>query len=352
MKAMVLIQPAPVTTKPLVSRDLPEPQAGPGEVRIRVSACGVCHTDLHIVEGELRSVLPIIPGHQIVGIIDQVGTGSTGGAGGAGPEAGGGPHHLTGLAPGTRVGFPWLYSSCGVCGYCRRGEENLCESARFTGLHHDGGYAEYVVVPAGFVVPLPDSFADVEAAPLLCAGIIGYRSLKVSGLQPGERLALFGFGASAHIAIQIARFWGCEVAVFTRSKKHKDMAIRLGAAWAGSAGETPPFLADRAVTFAPAGSLIPEALKVLRKGGALAINAVHLEGVPAFPYDLLYWERSIKSVANATRRDAEEFVNLAARIPVQTEVQTFALDEANEALIALKQGAINGAAVLLIRPRA
>ncbi len=342
MRAMVLYRPGPVAERPLRAADLPEPQAGPGEVRIRVSACGVCHTDLHTVEGEIETRLPRVPGHQVVGVVDQVGPASLGAAAGAA--------HSARVALGSRAGVAWLYHACGHCDYCRRGEENLCESARFTGLHHDGGYAEYMVVPVDFVVPLPEGLDDAAAAPLLCAGVIGYRSLRVSGLQPGERLALFGFGASAHIAIQVARYWGCEVVVFTRSARHQDMARRLGAAWAGTAGEKPPFQVDRAVTFAPAGYLLPEALRVLRRGGVLAINAVHLDGVPAFPYDLIYWEKSMRSVANATRRDAFEFMDLAAGIPVRTEVEAFPLEAANEALAGLKAGAINGAAVLLIGP--
>jgi len=340
MKAMVVETPAPVTSRPLIMKEVADPQPGPGEVRVRVAACGVCRTDLHVVEGELVHRLPIVPGHQVVGVVDMVGEQHD-------------PGSVVGPRPavGDRVGIPWLYRSCGVCRYCLQGEENLCEGARFTGLDHDGGYAEYVVVPSDFAVPLPRTLDDVQVAPLLCAGIIGFRSLRVAGLRPGERLGLFGFGASAHIAVQIARYWGCEVFVFTRSEHHQGMALRLGASWAGSAGQTPPAQVDRAVTFAPAGFLIPEALKVLRRGGVLAINAVHLDGIPAFPYELIYWEKTVRSVANATREDALDFLELAWKIPVKTEVQTFGLEETNEALIALKRGGIQGAAVLRVCSR-
>lgn len=335
MRAMVLRDPGPVSEAPLHLADLPVPRPGPGEVLIKVTACGVCHTDLHTVEGELLlRHLPLVPGHQVVGVIEEMG-----------PVTGLGTMEAS-LTVGQRVGVPWLYDACGECNYCWQGLENLCERARFTGLDEDGGYAEYMVAPAAFVYPLPEGFDDYHVAPLLCAGVIGYRSLRLAGLAPGEKLALFGFGASAHLALQVARYWGCEVFVFTRSPHHQELARQLGAAWAGRAGETPPDLADRAITFAPAGDLIPHALRALRKGGTLAINAVHLDHIPEFSYDLLYGERVLGSVTNLTRQDAREFLALAAEIPLQVSVEVFSLEEANQALQALKAGRINGAAVL------
>ncbi|MBE3519058.1 MAG: zinc-dependent alcohol dehydrogenase family protein [Firmicutes bacterium] len=333
MKAMVLHRPAPVESRPLSLQDLPEPVPGPGEVRIKVRFCGVCRTDLHIVEGELPPVrLPLVPGHQVVGVVDAVGDT----ANGAEP----------GVSVGDRVGLPWLYSACGRCSFCLKGQENLCEGIRFTGYSYDGGYAQYVIAKNDFVVKLPPTFADLDAAPLLCAGIIGYRSLKVAGVKPGDTVGLFGFGASAHLAIQVARHWGCDVLVFTRSEAHQNLARRLGAVWAGRAEDGPASSCDAAVSFAPAGSVIPAALRALKKGGTLAVNAVHLDGVPAFDYSLLYWEKSVKSVANATRQDAREFMELAAEIPVKVSTQVFSLEEANEALLRLKRGQIQGEAVL------
>jgi propanol-preferring alcohol dehydrogenase len=337
---MVLRKPDPIEEGPLRLEAVPDPVPGVGEVRVRVAACGVCHTDLHTVEGDLPAALPIVPGHQVVGVVDEVGPAGTP----ASPR--GEPGDRYAVRPGVRVGIPWLFRACGRCAYCLSGDENLCERAEFTGLHRNGGYAEYVVAPAEFVVPLPDTFGDLEAAPLLCAGIIGYRSLKVCGLRPGERLAIFGFGSSAHIVIQVARHWGCDVLVFSRSERHRLMAERLGASWTGIAGEDPPFAADRAITFAPVGYLIPEALRILRRGGTLAVNAVRLDGVPAFTYERLYWEKTIRSVANATRRDAVEFMEVAADIPVKTEVRQYRLEDANLALLELKRGAVEGAAVL------
>lgn len=330
---MVLHSPRPAEENPLRPEELPVPVPGPGQVRLRVRACGVCHTDLHTVEGELPlRRLPVIPGHQVVGVIDQIGP----------QDPGQGPA----LRVGDRVGIPWVHWTCGSCDHCRRGEENLCERALFTGLDVNGGYAEYAVAPADFVVPIPDVFSDTEAAPLLCAGIIGYRSLRLAGVQPGETLALFGFGASAHLAIQVARHWGCRVYVFTRSREHQRLARELGAAWAGSAGEQAPSPADRAITFAPAGDLIPVALGALRRGGTLAINAVHLDRVPAFDYRLLYWERTVRSVANSTRQDALEFMEIAARIPIRVTTRVYPLEEANRALQDLKHRTVSGAAVL------
>lgn len=326
---MRLSRPQPVETGPLMRADLPVPDPGPDEILLRVRCCGVCHTDLHIVEGELVPVkLPIIPGHQVVGIVEQAGSG------------------VTRLRVGARVGVAWLYASCGVCDACRRGEENLCAQISFTGYHVDGGYAEFMVARADYVYPLPDSFSDVQAAPLLCAGIIGYRSLRLCGVRPGERLGLFGFGASAHLAIQIARHWGCEVYVFTRSVEHRRLAERLGAVWVGGSEDRAPRDLDAAVVFAPVGRVVIEALRRLRRGGTAAVNAVHLDQMPAFDYSLLYWERVLRSVSNSTRQDGLEFLRLAAEIHLHVEVQVFPLREANRALLALKRGEITGAAVL------
>lgn len=316
----------------MVERPLPEP--GPGQVRIKVEVCGLCHTDLHTVEGELALPrLPVTPGHQVVGRVDALGPGLS---------------PADGLAPGTRVGVAWLYHACGQCDACRRGEENLCPSARFTGLHADGGYAQFLVAPAGFVVPIPEGFTSAEAAPLLCAGIIGYRSLRLAGLLPGERLGLYGFGASAHLALQVARHWECSVYVFSRSPEHRALALELGAAWAGTASERPPVHLDRSVLFAPVGSLVLPALAHLRPGGTLAINAIHLDRIPSFPYELLYGERTLRSVANATRRDAVEFLELAARIPIRPRVQFFPFAQAQDGLKELKAAKINGAGVLQV----
>jgi propanol-preferring alcohol dehydrogenase len=331
MKAMLLTASAPIEDSPLVLSELPKPDPGPGQIRIRVRVCGVCHTDLHTVEGELElPKLPLVPGHQIVGVVDRLGAG------------------VTHFQVGDRVGVPWLHRACGQCDYCRRGDENLCASAQFTGLHVDGGYAEYTLAPADFAYPIPDVFSDAEASPLLCAGIIGYRSLWLSEIQPGQRLGLYGFGASAHIAIQVARHWGCEVYVFTRTESHRQLACELGAAWVGDARDDPGVRMHGSITFAPAGWIVPEALRVLDKGGTLAINAIHMSPIPEMPYHLIYHERSVRSVANSTRQDAEELLKVAAEIPVRTEVQTFPLEAANQALQALEASQIDGAAALHI----
>jgi propanol-preferring alcohol dehydrogenase len=331
VKAMVLREPRPVEENPLIYVDMPEPEPAPGQVRLRVRACGVCHTDLHEVEGEIAlPKLPVVPGHQIVGRVDALG------------------EDVTRFKVGDRVGVPWLYSTCGQCDYCRRGLENLCDNARFTGLHVDGGYAEYMVVPADFAYSIPIGFPDDQAAPLLCAGIIGYRSLRLSEIRPGGRLGLYGFGASAHVTIQVARYWGCEVYVFTRSAEHQRHALDLGAAWVGQAQDTPPVGLDSAITFAPAGWLVPEALRVLRKGGTLAINAIHMSPIPEMPYDLIYGERTVRSVTNSTRQDAEELLRLAASIPINTEVELYSLQQANMVLQRLKESIVKGAAVLQV----
>lgn len=333
MRAMLLRAPGPVERDPLEAVDLPAPVPGSGEVRLKISACGLCHTDLHEVEGELPPPkLPVIPGHQIVGVVDARGDGARR------------------FTLGERVGVPWLYSTCGACVACRRGDENLCDGARFTGYHVDGGYATHAVVPEAFAYRLPRGLTDVQAAPLLCAGIIGYRALCLADVKPGERLGLFGFGASAHIAIQVARFWGCEVWVFTRSAEHRGLAKALGASWVGGADDEPPGLLDRAISFAPAGSVIPLALAKLRKGGTLALAGIHLDKIPEMPYPLLYGERTLRSVTASTRRDAEALLALAARIPIKTEVEEFPLEKANAALQRLKASRISGAGVLRIAP--
>jgi propanol-preferring alcohol dehydrogenase len=331
MKGMILRAPSPAEENPLVPAELPLPTPGAGQVRLQVKVCGVCHTDLHTVEGELTLPrLPLVPGHQVVGTVENLGEG------------------VTRFQAGDRVGVPWLYASCGVCDYCQSGRENLCDQIRFTGLHADGGFAEYMVVPAEFAYPIPAGFPDTQAAPLLCAGIIGYRSLRLSEIKPGQRLGLYGFGASAHVTIQVARYWGCEVSVFTRSQEHRQHALELGAAWAGGAEETPPALLDSGITFAPAGWVVPAALRHLRKGGTLAINAIHMTPIPEFDYGLIYGERTVRSVANSTRRDAEELLRLAAEIPIHTDAELYPLDEANEVLKRIKRSEIRGAAVLKV----
>ena len=331
MRAMQLHQPKPVEENPLTLVDLPIPEPGPGQVRIRVRVCGVCHTDLHTVEGELELPrLPIVPGHQIVGSVDALGEGASR------------------FQPGDRVGVAWLNWTCGECTFCRQGLENLCVRARFTGLHADGGYEEYVVVDERFAYPLPPGFSDEEAAPLLCAGIVGYRSLRLSGIQPGGNLGLYGFGASAHLVIQVARHWDCQVYVFTRSPEHQALARQLGAVWVGRAEEQPPVPLDASVVFAPAGWIVPLALGHLRPAGTLAINAIHMSPIPEMSYQRIYQERVLRSVANLTREDADQFLRLAGEIPVRTEVETFPLEEANEVLKRLKASRIRGAAVLRV----
>jgi len=331
MRAQRLGAPAPVVTGPLVLVDVPEPEPGPGEVRIRVHACGCCRTDLHVVEGDLALPrLPVTPGHQAVGVVDARGPG------------------CTVLDLGERVGVSWLHRTCGQCGFCLRGEENLCEQADFTGWTVDGGYAEYVTVPEAFVVRLPDALDDLAAAPLLCAGVIGYRALRRAEVRPGERVALMGFGASAHLAIQVLRHWGCEVVVLTRGEHHRALARTLGAAWVGHASELPPGECDRAVVFAPAGELVPVALDVVRPGGTVSLAGIHMSDIPSFEYRRLWGERTVRSVANMTRRDAQEFVDLATEAGIRTTVEVFDLEAANDALAAIAGDAVGGAAVLRV----
>jgi propanol-preferring alcohol dehydrogenase len=328
---MVLDRPLRAEDRPLRAEERPAPEPGPGEIRVRVRACGVCHTDLHTVEGDLPLPrLPLVPGHQVVGVVDARGPGARR------------------FREGDRVGIPWLRSACGACRYCRLERENLCESARFTGYHADGGYAEHAVALDEFVVPLEGPHGDAEAAPLLCAGIVGYRALRLSEARPGCRLGLFGFGASAHIVLQIAVHWGCESCVFSRSEEHLALARRLGAAWTGRTGEHPPGPLDSAIVFAPAGALVPEVLKALDRGGVVALAGIHMSPIPQLDYALLYHERTVRTVANATRRDAAELLALAGDIPIRTEVELFSLADANRALVHLKEGRMRGAGVLTL----
>jgi propanol-preferring alcohol dehydrogenase len=329
MKAAILTSPQPVSQHPLQIAEVANPRLRSGHVLLRVRACGVCRTDLHIVEGELPpKQLRIIPGHQIVGEVVE----------GATAE----------IPMGLRVGVSWLGGTDGTCQYCQRGLENLCDSPTFTGYTVAGGYAEYAFARNDFVFPLPASLDDLHAAPLLCAGIIGFRSLRVAGVERGERVGLFGFGASAHLAIAVLRAWKCDVYVSTRGKSHRDLAASLGATWVGSETEKPPAELDRAVTFAPSGDVVIAALGSLRKGGVVAINAIHLDRIPQFDYDSLLWgERQLRSVANMTRADARDFLALAVEIGLKPKVTVFKLDQANEALIAVKNDAVDGAAVIL-----
>jgi len=335
MKACVLKSPARIDSRPLEFQETRTPAPGDDELLLRVNACGICRTDLHIVEGDLAPRRPrVIPGHQVVGEVAALGA------------------DVKSFAPGQRVGVAWLHRTCGQCRYCRTGRENLCERAEFTGWTTNGGYAEYVVAPAGFVYSLPDGFDDLQAAPLLCAGIIGYRSLRLTGIEEGKwsgaRLGIYGFGAAGHVVIQIARARGAEVYVCTRDReRHQKLASELGATWVGGAADEPPVKLDGSIIFAPAGELVPVALKALDKGGVLVLGGIHMSTIPSFEYSLIYGERIVRSVANNTREDGREFLAEAARIPVRTSVQTFALEEANDALIALKHDAIRGAGVLV-----
>jgi alcohol dehydrogenase, propanol-preferring len=323
MRAAVLEK----SQRSLVIKDVPKPVLEPGHVLLRVRACGVCRTDLHIVEGDLPPLRsPLIPGHQIVGDVME-----------------------GDLPAGTRVGVSWLGGVDGSCPYCRHGWENLCDAPTFTGYSVDGGYAEYALARTDFVYPLPETLNDLHAAPLLCAGIIGFRSLRVVGVEPGERVGLFGFGASAHLTIAVLHAWNCEVYVSTRGASHRELASSLGAKWVGNETDRPPVSLDRAVTFAPSGDVVIAALSSLRKGGVVAINAIHLDRMPQFDYDSLLWgERQIRSVANMTRADARDFLEIAAKIGLQPQVTVFPLEQANEALRAVKNDQINGAAVITL----
>ncbi|HKY33898.1 MAG TPA: zinc-dependent alcohol dehydrogenase family protein [Candidatus Polarisedimenticolia bacterium] len=333
MRAWLLYEPSPVEQQPLRAAQAPEPIPAEGELLIQVKACGVCRTDLHVVEGELplrRS--PLIPGHQVVGEVAATGPATAG------------------FTSGDRVGVAWLHRTCGGCRFCLRRRENLCERADFTGYSVHGGFAERITAPAAFVHRIPDGFDDVQAAPLLCAGIIGYRALRCCGLEgawPGARLGLYGFGAAGHVAIQVARARGAEIFVCTRDRgRHQSLALELGAAWVGDAAEPPPHLLDAAILFAPAGELVPVALRALDKGGTLVLAGIHMSPLPRMDYSLIYGERVVRSVANNTRDDARDFLEEAARIPVRTQVKIFPFDQANEALAALKNDAIRGAGVV------
>jgi len=331
MRALILEHARPVEENPLREADLPVPAPGSGAVRVKVRACGLCHTDLHTVEGDLPAhKSPVVIGHQIVGVIDALGAG------------------VTTHKDGDRVGVPWLHSTDGRCEFCRCGLENLCPNARFTGYDVDGGYAEYALAPSEFCYPIPANFPDENAAPLLCAGIIGYRSFRLTAVHPGENLGLYGFGASAHLVIQLARHEKCNVFVFTRNEEHRVLARELGAVWTGRAEDRPPEPLHAAILFAPAGNLVPHALRVLRKAGRLTLAGITMSQIPALDYSLLYHEKVVRSVANSTRQDAREFLTLAGEIPLKPEVQIFDLREANLALQALKKSAIRGAGVLRV----
>jgi propanol-preferring alcohol dehydrogenase len=329
MKAAILTSPQDAAKHPLRIEQLPQPRPDLGEVLLRIRACGVCRTDLHIVEGDLAQLRPrLVPGHQIVGEVVDGGTRQ--------------------LQVGTRVGVSWMGGTDGSCWYCQHGLENLCDLPTFTGYTVDGGYAEFALARADFVFPLPETFDDLHAAPLLCAGIIGFRSLRVAGVEPGERVGLFGFGASAHLAIAVLRAWNCKVYVSTRGASHRQLAASLGADWVGGETDKPPVPLDRAVTFAPSGEVVVSALASLRKGGVVAINAIHLDRIPEFDYDQLLWgERQLRSVTNMTRSDASDFLRIASELNFQPKVTVFSLDQANEALIAVKRDAIDGAAVIV-----
>ena len=334
---MVLRSPAPAASGPLMEEERPLSAPGPGEVRLRVAACAVCRTDLQICEGDLAiRQRPVVPGHQAVGVVDAVGVG------------------VAGWAVGDRAGLTWLAGTDGTCRFCRSERENLCEAATFTGWDRDGGFAEAAMARADVAVRLPDGYPDLAAAPLLCGGVIGYRSLRTAGIGPasaGARLGLYGFGASARLALQVARSWGVEAYVATRAAGDRSRALELGAAWAGGYDDRPPVPLDAAVTFAPAGAVVAAAVRALDRGGVVAINAIHLDGLPAMPYEDLWWERSIRSVANVTREDAREFMALAGAIGIVTDVETYPLAEANEALARLASGAVSGTAVLVMDGR-
>jgi alcohol dehydrogenase, propanol-preferring len=329
MRAAVLTTPRPIDNRPFQIQEVAQPELEPNHILLRVRACGVCRTDLHIAEGELPPIRPsVIPGHQIVG---EVVSGAT-----------------EEFSAGSRVGVCWLGGIDGSCVYCRKGLENLCDAPTFTGYSVNGGYAEFAVARADFVFPLPPSLDDLHAAPLLCAGIIGFRSLRVAGVQRGDRVGLFGFGASAHLAIAVLHSWNCEVYVSTRGESHRALAASLGAKWVGAECDKPPAPLDCAVTFAPSGDVVLAALASLRKGGVVAINAIHLDRMPQFDYDSLLWgERQLRSVANMTRTDASDFLRTAAEIGLRPKVTVFPLAQANEALQALKRDSIDGAAVIV-----
>jgi len=331
MKAMQFSEPSKIEEEPLELVQIEKPEPGPGQIRIKVHMCGVCHTDLHIAEGDIHpSKSKIIPGHQVVGEVDALGK------------------DVKKFSKGDRVGVPWFYDACGECMYCKSGKENLCEDARFTGFDVNGGFAEFMIAEAAYTLLLPPDLSDRQTAPLLCAGIIGYRSLHQAEFKDGQRLGLIGFGASAHLTIQVAHHREGEVFVFTRSEEHREHARRLGAAWVGGIEDQIPQQLDCAIIFAPAGHLVPKVLEKLRPGGTLAINAIHMSPIPEMPYRLIYEERTLRSVANATYQDGVEYLALAAEIPVEATTRVYPLREANQALEDIKHSAINGEAVLKI----
>jgi len=332
MRAMLLDDPAPIEENPLAFIDIDPAPIRDYELLIRVKACAICHTDLHTVEGELPlRRLPIVPGHQIVGVVERVGG------------------KVTKYSVGERVGVPWLHSTCGTCEFCRKGDENLCESARFTGYDADGGYAQYAVVHEDFAFSMPEEYSDDHVAPLLCGGVIGFRALRLSEVRPGERLGLWGFGASAHIVIQIAVHWGCQVYVFTRSTAHRKLAEELGAFWVGGPKDASPGKLHGAIIFAPVGGLVLDALAALERGGTVALAGIYMTPIPPVDYmSLLYYEKRIRSVTASTRKDVMELLELAPTIPVRTRIRTFPLEDANLALQLLKRSAIDGSGVLLV----
>jgi propanol-preferring alcohol dehydrogenase len=332
MKAMVLIANAPIEESPLHLESLDMPLPGKKEIRVRVNACGICRTDLHVIEGDLPLLKsPLIPGHQIVGVVDQLGDGSER------------------FSTGDRVGIAWLRYTCGTCMYCSAGRENLCENSLYTGYHEDGGFAEYAVVPEDFAYAIPEVFSDSEATPLLCAGIIGYRALKRSGLAPGQRLGIFGFGSSAHITAQIARAWGCEIYVSTRGKSHRKLAERYGVQWTGGLTDELPVKVDSAIVFAPAGEVVPMALRSLEKGGILALAGIYMTDIPRMSYgENLFFEKELRSVTANTRKDGEELLREAAKIPIRPEIHEFRLEETNRALYLLKRDRISGTGVIAV----
>jgi propanol-preferring alcohol dehydrogenase len=332
MKAMAVFKPAAIETNPLRAIELGEPQPGPDEILVRVRTCGVCRTDLHVAEGDLPPHHQrIIPGHEVIGKVERSGD------------------RCVRFEPGARVGVAWLRETCGNCVYCQRGRENLCPEAGFTGYDHDGGYAEFIVVREDFAYPIPDSLGDEEAAPLMCAGIIGFRAIRRADIRPGATVGLYGFGGSAHIAIQVLKHWGCRVFVMSRGGRHQELAEALGADWVGSAAATPPAKLDAAILFAPAGNLVPPALEALDRGGILAVAGIYLSPVPTLDYERhLFYERELRSVTANTRADAEEFLRVAGEIPVRTHTVGMPLAEANKALNMLKHDELKGAAVLHI----
>jgi propanol-preferring alcohol dehydrogenase len=333
MKACVLNSTGKIEDHPLVLSDLAVPEPADDQLLVQVFACGVCRTDLHVIEAELpQRKMPVVPGHQVVGVVKKAG------------------NRVTRFKPGDRVGIAWLHRTDGTCEYCRAGKENLCDNADFTGYTVDGGYAEYALAAEQFSYSIPEGFPDEQAAPLLCAGIIGFRSLRLSGIERGGRLGFYGFGSAAHVAIQVARHWDVKVYAATRDERHQKLAMELGAEWAGGTVAEPPVKLDAAIIFAPAGEIIPAALKALKKGGTLALAGIHMSPTPPLDYNLLYHERVVRSVANNTRQDGEDFLRIAAEIPIRTQVEVYPLRDANRALDHLKNDAIRGSAVLRVNP--